>query len=438
MRALKGYVTIIALTAISLNCQAQVNNDNAPWEMFANRLIKRLSLGDVNGKINNFQIVKQPTTADWTDPKFGDWNFLSFANDLTTYDEFYSKTDLTLYGQFSQFLESLDLPPADSKSKLAMEKARKGYIAATSGYKKIESDSIKSWVRFSKEQEALPADRRKHYDVWYAQEFGAKMGDQERVVREKAYDYSLLLADAYKGFSGIGSLITNLPNQAYKKTATSANGVTAMLPSFALNGDLSKFIQKGDANEGFEEAWSFDKTHERRTLTWSSRGGSAGIQIGWFSAGGSAGGSRENLDIMKDGVSMTVKFKNFTTMTITPGPWYNGDAIKALWDGPYKPGALASKNKLFGPNGSFRPRVAQVVLVHRPSVTVKLDATQYSKVVETWSGSGGIGIGPFGFRASAKGGKDEMIEDKANNTLTFEDKTGIPQIVAIYTVSYPQ
>jgi len=429
---------LLATVACSIPCHAQLNNDNAPWEMFAKRLISRLSVPDVNGKITNFQLVKQPTYADWLDPKSGDWNFLTFANRLAPPGEFYAPVDLTLYQQYSDFLGSLDLPPVDPKQAAATDKARKEWLRATEGYKEIDKRKVKVWAEFDAAQKALPASERTHYQVWLAREYGAKLGAQQQLVSEKAYKYSLLLADTYKGFSGIGALIANLPNTQYKKTVTSANDVVTTMPTFAYDANFASFVQKGDSGTGFEETWLFDKNHERRTLTWSSRSGSAGIKIGWFSAGGSASGSRESLDIFKDGVSMTVKFKNFTTIPITPGPWYNGDAIKALWTGPYKAGAIANKDSLFGPQGSFKPRVSQVVLVHRPSVTLKLDASQYSKVVETWSGSGSIGIGPFGFRGGARGGKDEMISDAASNTVTFEDKTGIPQIVAVYTISYPQ
>lgn len=428
----------VLCTAFAAPSWAQLSNDNSPWEMFASRLVKRLAVQDSNGKITNFQLVKQPTSADWADPKIGASTFHDFAAKLTNPGEFYATSDLTLFGQFELFLNSLDLPPANEATRPAMERARTQYLESLSGFRKIVTAANKEWARFDKEQAALPPQRRTPYEIWEAREFGPKMGTQEQVIKERAYEYAKLLSDTYKGFSGIGGLITGMTNTAYRTRVTLADGKPQDVPSFALNADLAKFIAKGDANAGFEETWGFDKSHERRALSWSSRSGGAGVKVGWFSFGASGGGRKETLDITKDSIAMTVKFKNFTTFSITPGPWFSGDAVKAMWEGPYKAGAIASKAKLFGPDGSFRPRVAQVVLVHRPTVTMKLDASQYSKVVESWNGSGGVGIGPFGFRGKASGGKDELIEDKANNTLTIEDKTGIPQIVAIFTVSYPQ
>lgn len=439
MRSLSRAVCLGAfLFVASGNTVAQLANDNSPWEMFANRLVKRLAIQDADGKITNFQLVKEPVQADWANPKYGEAFFYSFASQLTTPGEFYSKQDLTLHQQFKNFLLSLDLPPVNEASRPAMEAARTKYEAALSGYQKIRLEEIKAWEKLEKAEARLPANRKTNYDVWYAREFGARMGLQKQRMDEFAYDYGRLLSDTFKGFAGIGGLITGLENTGYQMQITHPGGRVESVPAFNRVGDIEQFIAKGNSSDGFAETWEFDKSHERRALNWSSGGGSAGVKIGWFSLGGSASSRKENLDITKDSIGMVVKFKNFTTIDIAPGTWFSGDAIKTLWEGPYKQGAIASKTTLFGPKGSFKPRVAKVVLVHRPTITLKLSASQYNKVVESWSGSGSIGVGPFSFGGSKAGGKDELTEDKASNSITLEDKTGIPQIIAVYTVSYPQ
>lgn len=423
---------------LPVGAYAQLNNDNSPWEMFAARLAQRLSV-PANGEAPTFQIIREPKLANWADPKYGIGDLFTLAGYLTEPGEFYSpSSNLTLFGQYTAFLSSLDLPASNESLKPAMKKARSEWVAALGGFNKLYDERGKAWERFVKTEAALPQNERTPYQIWYEREYGPKLGAQQGVVDEKALAYADLLGGSYKGFQRIGSLVANLDSKANLQVATFPVGPPLEVPKFSVDTDMAEFIKKGDEGKGFSETWEFDKSHSRRALSWSNRGGSAGVRIGWFRFGGGGGGKKETLDITKDGVSMTVTFKNFTTATIIPGSWYNGDAIKLLWDSPYTPGAVASKEKLFGPNGSFKPRVSRAVLVYKPSIVLKLDSAASAKVLESWNGSGSVGIGPFQFRGGAAGGKDELVEDKARNALIIEDKTGIPQIVAVFVVNYPQ
>lgn len=432
--AIAGQVALIA------HAEAQVENNSAPWEMFAARLITRLQLNQTpDGKLPGLQIVTTPTTAEWSNPTYGKSNLYLFANALSTPGPVYAPDkDLTLFGQYKMFLESLDLPVADKSKQAALDEARKAWLKSTEAFTAIEKARNTAWRTYSKDQDALPKDQRTPYSVWYQREYGAKIGAQEQVVSEKAFAYAKLLSEVYKGYSGLGNLITGLQNKANFMNVTYPNLLEASVPIFVPSTDIAEFIRKGDAEQGFVETWEFDRKKERRSFTWSQGGANAGFAKGWFGLSGSAGEKKEKLDIDKEGTYMKVTFKNFTTVSITPGSWFDGNAIKALWEGPYKAGAIGNKEKLFGVNGSFKQRPARVILAYKPKITVRLDASTYKKIVETWRAGGSVRVGPFNFGGSRAGGKDELTTDEAKNEFTIEDKTGIPVVLAVINVTYPQ
>lgn len=419
---------------------AQVENNSAPWEMFAKRLITRLQLNETpEGKLPGLQIVVSPTTAEWSNATYGKANLYLFANTLSSPGPIYSPdNDLTLFGQYKMFLESLDLPVADKSKQTALDEARKAWLKSTEGFTAIEKARNAAWRAYSKDQKTLPKDQQTPYAVWYQREYGAKIGAQEQVVSEKAFAYAKLLSDVYKGYSGLGSLITGLQNKANFMNVTYPNLLEASVPIFLPSTDIAEFIRKGDAEQGFVETWEFDKKSERRSFTWSQGGASAGFAKGWFGLSGNAGEKKEKLDIDKDGTYMKVTFKNFTTVSVAPGSWFDGNAIKALWEGPYKADAIGNKEKLFGSKGSFKQRPSRVVLAYKPKITVRLDASTYKKIVETWKAGGSVRVGAFSFGGSKSGGKDELTTDDAKNEFTIEDKTGIPVVLAVINVAYPQ
>ena len=435
-RLIRGAFTATLLLA-TFQASAQLNNDNAPWEMFAARLIERLKPPvAADGVIRGFQLVKEPVQADWGNPEYGKAYFYSMAAYLTRRGEFYSKSDLTLNGQFKNFLSSLNLPAANEDAKKKIPAAQSAWTSSLDEFDKIAAKRDEAWAARVKSEAALPEKSRTKYDVWYDKNFGKKMGAAERAAETSAYEYAKLLNDAHKGYAGIGNLIAGL--NANKMDIKFPQGKDEEVPRFNYVPDMAKFVKDGDEGRGFVESWNFKQTSKRESLTWSSRSGSAGVRIGWLRVGGGGGGSQQTEVKTKSGTGFDVTFKNFATFDITPGGWFDGNAIKALWEGPYMQGAIASKDKLFGPNGSFLPRVSRVVVVYKPSVTIRLEKSEYERTKSNWGASGSISVGPFGFRGGAAGGKDELQTNEAENSVTLVDNTGIPQVVAVFTTSYPE
>lgn len=98
---------------------------------------------------------------------------------------------------------------------------------------------------------------------------------------------------------------------------------------------------------------------------------------------------------------------------------------------------LYRANVLWGPNGRFTLRTAGLVVVYQPSISVTMSKSDYEKNSSYWSGSTGIGIGPFSFGASAGGPNEDITTDSATNTVNAVDKTGIPKIIAVVTDVLP-
>ena len=90
-----------------------------------------------------------------------------------------------------------------------------------------------------------------------------------------------------------------------------------------------------------------------------------------------------------------------------------------------------------GAGGIFSLRTAGLVVVYEPSVSVTMSKADYVRDASYWSGSAGIGIGPFSFGASAGGSKEDITSNSTTNTVSAVDKTGVPKIIAVVTDVLP-
>jgi hypothetical protein len=60
-----------------------------------------------------------------------------------------------------------------------------------------------------------------------------------------------------------------------------------------------------------------------------------------------------------------------------------------------------------------------------------MSASNYHEAKSSWSAGGGLSIGCFSFGANASGSKTDISWDDTSNTVTAENSSTVPQVIAV-------
>jgi hypothetical protein len=72
-----------------------------------------------------------------------------------------------------------------------------------------------------------------------------------------------------------------------------------------------------------------------------------------------------------------------------------------------------------------------LVVAFRPKITARLSASEYHFLKESWSGGGGISLGPFSFGGGGGGTTETVTFTDSTNTVTAQGTSDVPQVIAV-------
>jgi hypothetical protein len=427
------------ISALSLTPR-DIDLNKAPWEMFASQLTNQI---DPSGRWKGIQLVASPIAADWNDPKTGIWIANRVLGDtLPVWGNNYQNSSQQITKAYELFIRNLHIPQPNSNDQRKADKARDKYFKALDEVEKEISVQADRWIQFDRAQQSVPPQNRLSYTDWYQRFAGPKIAAKQQNATLAAQEFSHWIVAAGGGYASFANLIQNYDNTAFQVMAEDPNGLRLPYRAFNIRPNLNDFINTSKtipASAAPALSFSFNKSSTRIDSSSTTMGAGFSIWAGWWSFGGGAGSTRETFDTSTDDFQMRFSAVNYQVFTITPGPWFDGTAVKALQDGPWFPdGPIATgRTLLWGSRGVFGLVPAQIVVAYKPKIFVKMSHSDYSRIKTAVNGSAGFSIGPFGFGASYRRETTRIEFNDSSNTITVEDTTDIPHIMAIVSNVLP-
>lgn len=190
-------------------------------------------------------------------------------------------------------------------------------------------------------------------------------------------------------------------------------------PGFSKTESYTAWVQKVQAGGGNPATlgWSNSESHYDWKKSWAGGNASYGTPF-W---GIEVGGSWERVDELQTSkdIEVEIGFKAWDTIQIQDSGWFDQAFVNAKCDGEYRTGY--GKEDFFGEKGAMGLRKTGMLVVYKPSFTIR-SKTGFSKDYrEKFEASGGLRIGPF--KIGGGGGSSTIIQDKAVTSNEFSGTT---------------
>jgi hypothetical protein len=409
---------------------ADVDEINRPWQIFLKALVDHFQVND--GKSIQFVTVPQP--ADWTDKSYSAYR-ISFYGDTipkwgATFDPQNASSFGDVYGTFINSIQLTLVSPADQASaNRARHKWNTCDTALQNQYKLVG----KHWKDFNDSQAGLPDNQRMNFQRWFGKFEAPSLKTYEDQCNALAIDYNKWFNKATQGQAGLNNAI--LRYSSAKQVSALIPGTTDQYQSvwpYAFVQDLDKFVVDAEVAQAPAFNQSFNNASGTYTATTSTWGGSA--SYGWFFHG-SAGGSSSTVDTHNQAFGMNIVIKGLQLFDVRPGDWFSQQLIQSYSNGPFEPNSVVQRRyasgTLYGPNGLFSLRTARYIVAYKPKITLHMSNSNYHEAKSSWSAGGGLSIGCFSFGASGGGSSTNISWDDQSNTLTVEDSSKTPQVIAV-------
>lgn len=410
----------------------------APWEMFAKELDKQIrGTADWQG----VQIVAMPLDASWNDPKYGKYRAWRLLGDsLPAWGPSYRATQAQVSTGYKIFIDNLDIKPPDPALRRQAEDALDKYNDKLAKMQRLQEKVGEHWLAFDLHQRPLPPNRQLTFDQWYARYDGATIAGAQGEVDLAGQKYASVMNQAGGGYGFVANILNDYNNPAFQAPAESPSGGSVFARQYDISPDLQAFIDLAKAGGRRPLTIALDRNSGRQSLSQTAWSGGASYGLGFFSFGVNASGGSSTVDTSSQTFKMEFSAKNYDVFTILPAGWFNGTAVKALQNGPWLPGGPVADGviKLWGPDGVLDLMVTQVIVAYQPKVVATVSASEYSEIKSHFSTSGGFSIGPFGFGGGYSRSNSDVHFDDASKSFTAEDKTDVPQILAVVCSVLPK
>jgi hypothetical protein len=414
---------------------------NADWEVM-----------DVTG------IPKPASASGGTPPPPGTTIVASlekWANVMPQWAPAYAPSALNFYDQYKTFLYSIMLKGGNP----ALQQIADGYaINVSKAQQKLSADSTKLYSdfgAFNTAQQSAPPSVQLTFQQWYSQNGWDKIitSDQNQLSAQTTLFNQALAAVGgpdYQTISGAQAAVALTP--------LGGNGLPGLdgtlYPGFSITSGLNDWYVSAlqSISSGLAPAINLTITLDdssSSSLTQSSYldvSGSASYNA--FFWGGSASASysqsqgAQDYTSLVEGMSMTYTAQAAQLFSIAPGPWFNSSILSDFYDQISPNSALANK-PLFGAGGMLNLRAGQVLVVLKPSVTLKSSKSSIQALYTQMSqnSSSSISIGGFCWSAQANQaqGSSKFSSDvtlSADGTsVTITDNTNSPKVLGVVPIS---
>jgi hypothetical protein len=428
----------VLLKALNLS-SGELDDSTAPWEMFAKSL-RLLYNNDPNWK--GMQVLGLPLAADWDDDTLGKWRkWRLYGDTIPAWGASYIPTSMQVSKGYEILIDNIAIPQPDPAQQAKADTARLEYNKQLGILENLQEQAGNHWKVFDAKQKGLPPPRRLTFDQWYATYDGRIIGQQQIKTNGAAQAFQSYINAAYKGYGWAANLVTDFNNVAFQQAAQSDDGTSLFYRTYNFSPDLKQWIADSTALPAgcTKLTIAYDHTTHHDHSEDESWSGGATLGFGFFSFGASASGGRQTVNVNDNGFAMSFCAKNLALFTIQPSGWFNGTAVAAFANGPWVPGGPVANGtiKLWGPDGVLNLMPTQILVAFQPKVVAQLSSHDYAMVHTSFNAGGGFSIGPFGFGGSYHKDTKDVTWDDAHNTVTAEDKSNVPQIIAVISNRLP-
>ena len=227
------------------------------------------------------------------------------------------------------------------------------------------------------------------------------------------------------------------------------DGILRWQPEWKV--DTSGRDWRAALSQGSQGAFSIDlnSADSSEQFTHSFAKGSAGYDTFFWGVSGSGGWEKTDIFNQDSSVKVKITVQSSTRVAVNPGDWYPGGFLSELakaqqgatgqgytivspWVAKGGPGS----SSLFGQYGLAGTRVAELLVVYKPSFEITMSANTYQQNKQKFEASGGLRIGPFTFGGS--GGHESEFTKNTSTANTFKggSTSEDPQIIGI-VVAFP-
>lgn len=277
------------------------------------------------------------------------------------------------------------------------------------------------------------------YDVWLGSPAGSswqmQIATKEVVYRHEGANLTTLMTK--EQVPGLSQALKRLDDHLYY-TKYQDPGLSDFPPqpawSMSQNSvSWTQMVQAGDGTPGSLGFSMRDQSYNYKN-TWAE--GSASVDEFFWEVAVNGKWQKIESFMSDQNLSVTIGFKAWDQVSITPGGWYDGGFVNFHKNGPFIEGYTgyddgSGNTCMWGPAGTMNLMKTGMLVAYQPKVSLALSQSAYKEFYQTWKIATGFRIGPFTFGGEAGQIKNTWTKKESGLTLTADSTSTIPVIFGI-------
>ena len=440
------------------------NQSKIMWEQFVKGLAG--AAGGHGITVTNFIPTSGLNVADWeeldidgleTDPDFKagkiiPQNLVNWANNMPVWAPIYIPGN-KFYDQYTAFLNAIKLKGGDPAQQQIVTALGTKVAAAQKQLSDDQTAMYTAWSQFDTAQKAATGAPQMTFTEWYNSNYATTISNDRAQLDAASLNYNKALQKLggpdYKTLSEAIKAATLTPGAG--NTLTGAAGDA--LPYYTIESGLNAWFQSVLANDSGDPQVHFAITLNQSKEVIDDKssffntsgefGGGGFLEDFFFGVEGNASYSKSskstNFSSLMENMELTYTAQGMQAFTVTPGSWYNSAIVSDFYDQIDPNSALANK-PLFGPSGNLNLRSAQILVVFRPTITIKGDKASISKITSTFDEHSSWNFSVGGFFADILGaeGDGHGSQGKSAYSATTETSDDGTSITIKYNTNAPR
>lgn len=357
------------------------------------------------------------------------------ANNMPTWTPLYTvNSGVNVPDEYQAFLDELNttlvsnagVPDPAKLKRLDDERAN-----LQKKYQSFEKNLEKAWKEYIKE---VPEENRMSRADWeVSRQYAGERTTLERQLQAAIGAYALEankaggdLMEAGRAIAMMGDRRQRLPLPASLKEAGQNTENWQTFYRANIGGDLEAFKKEIVKTEFSIEVASQETTNFEKS--WNAQANTSWFLF--FKANGSVEFQDKSQNMKTSTTSIKISFNNITSMPIERGQWFKGGLVSRFRD--------RLSPSFWGQAGRLNLIPTEIIVGHGLSIEVsttdEMKEWVYSR--ESFSGGGGLSIGPFRFggKAGYTTAKEHTKIEKTNSGLTITDTSGRAVVLAVVSI----
>jgi len=283
------------------------------------------------------------------------------------------------------------------------------------------------------------------FDVWLGSFAGKSwkvaLDQKDLVYQQEFANLQSLVAQAQT--PGLTDALNQYKNQQfYTKYQDPGLSSFPAVPGWSVSQSSTAWVQQVLAGGGTTGNFSFtmaDSAYDYKN-TWAKGSTSVGNYF-WNVA---VNGEWQRVESFQSdqSLSVSVNFKAWDQVSITPGGWYNGGFVSFHKNGPFIKGFTGYKDDtgstyMWGEGGAMDLMKTGMFVAYQPKIGITLSASAFKEFYQTWKASTGIRIGPFTFGGTTGSTTNTWTKSESGLTLFADSTSTTPLIFGITIKQLP-